>query len=112
MCMAAASPLLAARARQQIATALEAFLRPVLVALVVLLDRRRTRWKHDPRLLRRGEDMDIGLHAMRLVERPDADEAHDIPPAAVVAPQADTARQAAGDPLPLSAARGRVHHLR
>src|SRR5216684_688516 len=31
--------LLATRARQQIATALEAFLRPVLVALVVLLDR-------------------------------------------------------------------------
>src|SRR6267378_3452771 len=102
----------AARARQQIATALEAFLRPVLVALVVLLDRGHIRRKHDPELLRRSEDVDIGRQAIRLIERPDADEAHDIPAAAVVAPQGDTASRAAGDLLSLSAVRGGVHHLR
>src|SRR6267378_181100 len=102
----------AARARQQIATALEAFLRPVLVALVVLLDRGHIRRKHDPELLRRSEDVDIGRQAIRLIERPNADEAHDIAPAAVVAPQGDTASRAAGDLLSLSAVRGSVHHLR
>src|SRR5205814_6172917 len=77
-----------------------------------LLDRRRARRQHDPGLLGHRVDVDVRRKAVRLFERADADEAHLVAGAAVVAPQCNAALRAAPYLLPDAALRWRVHQLR
>src|SRR5690242_21758445 len=55
--------------------------------------------------------MDVRRQAVRFVERANADEAHLIAGAGVVAPQGDPAMRTARDLLALAAVRRRVHDL-
>ena len=80
----------------------QAFFRPQLGSLVTLGHRRCARGQHDPRLLRGGEDVDVGWQAVGLVERADADEANGLSRARVVAPDGHPACRAASDALPLA----------
>ena len=59
---------------EQRGAALETFLRPIFGAVVILRYGRRARRKDHPRLLRRGEDVNVGRQPIGLVERSDAYE--------------------------------------
>src|SRR5947207_10167735 len=62
-------PNLSSPRREQCGAPREAVGRPVLVGGVVLGHRRHAGRQHDPRLLRRGVDVDVGRQPVRLVER-------------------------------------------
>src|SRR5205823_5347444 len=84
---------------------------PDLAPPVVLAHGARTGGDHDPGLLRLGVDVDIGLKAIRLIERAYAHEAQRIPRAGVGAPEGHPARRAAGNLLALAAVARRHHEL-
>ncbi len=98
-------------ARQQRRASLEARLRPVRVAVVVLVRRGHAGRDHDPRLLRHREDVDVGRQAVGLVERADAHETHRVAGARIVAPDRDAAMRAAADLLSPAALGRRRHHV-
>jgi hypothetical protein len=50
------------------------FFRPHSLPLIVLLEGRSARGENDPRLLRRGEDMDVWSKCIRIVQGANADE--------------------------------------
>src|SRR5258708_283192 len=81
--------------------------RPQLRRLVKLGNRGRARRKHHPRLLRRGEDMNVRRQPIGLVERADADKFHSVAGARVMAPDRDVTLRAARDLLSLAAVRRR-----
>src|SRR5690349_8858811 len=91
---------------------LDAVLRPERLVVVVLGDGGRAFGQHDPGLLGCREYVHAGRKPVRVVEGPDAHEAHAVPAAAVVAPHGDAALRAAPDLLSLPALARRGHHLR
>src|SRR5262245_36103469 len=62
---------------------------PLLLRIVELGKDARARGQDYPRLLRRGEDVDVGREADPLIERAYAHEADRGTPAGIVAPQRD-----------------------
>ena len=97
---------------QEFLLTFEAFLRPVSIDIVVLRDRRRVRWKNDPRLLRGCEDVDVRRQAIRLEKCSNPDKMNQIAFTGVVAPQGDAAGRTTTDLLPSSTLGGRHHWLR
>src|SRR5262249_14687280 len=86
---------------------------PDLAARIVLSERARPGRQHDPRLLRLGVDVHVGREAVRLIERADAHEAHEIPEAAIImTPHGHATGAAARDPLALTAVARCGHELR
>src|ERR1019366_5812639 len=94
---------LTARSCLQQRAALQAGFGPIFRGLVVLGHGRDARRKHHPRLLRRGENLNVGRHSIWLVEGSHSHEAYGIPCAPVVAPKRDAAGRAYGNLLPLAA---------
>ena len=90
----------------------EAFLRPVFIEIVVLRARRGVRWKNEPWLLRRCEDVDVRRKAIRLEKCSNPDKMNQIACTVVVAPQGDAAGRTTTDLLPSSTLGGRHHRLR
>src|SRR6185437_14372163 len=83
--------------------ALETVGGPDPAAVVIGLDRARSLRQANPRQLRARIDVDVGLDVPRRIQRADADEAQDVPGAAVIAPQRNLALRTAPDLLPASA---------
>src|SRR5579864_616343 len=90
------------------AATLETVRRPVAPAVVVLAHRGRIGRQHDPRLLRRGENVNVGRKAIGVVERADAHELQRVACTRVMAPQRDVTVGTADDPLAAPAVRRRV----
>src|SRR3546814_2259914 len=97
------SDLNAPSASKQRAPPRQACLRPVLLAVVVLRHCRYACGQYQPRLLRGGEDVDVGRARVRIVQRAHADEGDRRAGAGVMAPQRYPAAGAAHDLLSLAA---------
>ena len=65
---------------------LQAFGGPVVIAVVVFLDRGDARGKYHPKLLGAGENVDIGRQAVGIVERAHSHEADRVTRTGLVAP--------------------------
>src|SRR6266536_2133452 len=97
--------------RQQLSAG-EALGRPVHIAIIVFRDRRHTRRKHDPRLFRCSENMDVRRETIRSIERTDTNKLEERSGARVVTPDRDAAARAASYRLACTARRRGLDQLR